>query len=96
MTERAAVGERAATRRPRADPAPRVLAEYVGQEKIVDNLRVFIRAARERGEPLDHVCSSVRRLGKTTLAHIVAHEMGAPLRTTAGPVLERPATWPRS
>ncbi len=69
---------------------PRTFDEYVGQERLVKNLRVFIRAARERGESLDHVLLfGPPGLGKTTLAHIIGHEMGVPVRTTAGPVLEK-------
>ncbi len=64
--------------------------DFVGQRKLIENLRVFIRAARERKESLDHVLLyGPPGLGKTTLAHILAHEMGVPISTTSGPVLER-------
>lgn len=69
---------------------PRVLDEYVGQQRVRDQLEIFIQAARGRGEPLDHVLLfGPPGLGKTTLAHIIAHEMGVQLRQTSGPVLER-------
>jgi Holliday junction DNA helicase RuvB len=70
---------------------PRHLAEYVGQAKIREQLEIFISAARNRGEALDHaLLFGPPGLGKTTLAHIIAREMGVNLRQTSGPVLERP------
>ncbi len=69
---------------------PRTLDDYCGQERVRENLRVLIQAARDRGEPLDHVIfSGPPGLGKTTLAGIVANEMGAKLHTTSGPAIER-------
>jgi Holliday junction DNA helicase RuvB len=75
-----------------ADPAlrPRNLDEYVGQARTVENLRVFIRAATARGEAMDHVLlSGPPGLGKTSLAHIIAEELGVESRPTSGPVIER-------
>ena len=69
---------------------PGSLDEVVGQDRVRENLSVFIRAARERGEALDHVLfHGPPGLGKTSLGHVVAHEMGASLRTTSGPAIER-------
>lgn len=70
---------------------PRSLNEYVGQERIKDNLSLFIEAAAKRGEALDHILfHGPPGLGKTTLAGIIAREMGAQIRTTSGPILEKP------
>lgn len=71
---------------------PGTLAEFVGQTKTKENLAVFIEAAKQRGEPLDHVLLyGPPGLGKTTLAYIIAHELGVAIRTTSGPVFQTPA-----
>jgi Holliday junction DNA helicase RuvB len=70
---------------------PKAMSEFYGQPKIVENLMVFIQAAKQRGESLDHVLlHGPPGLGKTTLSHIIAHELEADLKMTSGPVLEKP------
>src|SRR6202165_5173725 len=70
---------------------PRTLADYIGQDRVRENLQVSITAARQRGEALDHVLIyGPPGLGKTTLAYVIGNELGAAVRATSGPVLEKP------
>ena len=69
---------------------PRSFAEFIGQRKVAENLEVYVAAAQKRSGTLDHVLlSGPPGLGKTTLAHVIAHEMGTVARVTSGPALER-------
>src|SRR5262245_59686381 len=89
--------QRVVTTRPRGEDAqierslrPRRLAEYIGQERVKSSLAIFIAAAKQRGETLDHTLFyGPPGLGKTTLASIIAVEMGVNLRITSGPAIER-------
>ena len=70
---------------------PREIQDFTGQDKIVSNLKIFIQAAKQRGESLDHVLfHGPPGLGKTTLAHIIANELGSNIKVTSGPVLDKP------
>src|SRR5690606_35856144 len=70
---------------------PREITDFAGQSQIIENLKIFIKAARIRGEALDHILfHGPPGLGKTTLSRIVAHELGVTIKETSGPVIEKP------
>jgi len=91
MTERIVSPDSLTEEREDLTIRPSRLDEFVGQVKVKESLKIAIEAAQKRGEPLDHILfSGPPGLGKTTLAHIIAHELDADIRATTGPVLEKP------
>ena len=79
------------TEEPDLNLRPKTLSEYIGQDKVKENMSIYIEAAKKRGEPLDHVLLyGPPGLGKTTLSAIIAHEMGVNIRITSGPAIEKP------
>jgi len=72
---------------------PLTFADFTGQQKVVDNIKVFVQAARQRSESLDHVLlHGPPGLGKTTLSFIIANELGSNIKVTSGPVLDKPSS----
>ena len=70
---------------------PKILKEYIGQNKVKESMKIYIEAAKKRGEPLDHVLLyGPPGLGKTTLSNIIANEMNSNIKVTSGPAIEKP------